>query len=148
VAANVRDVQERPDEYLGERVIVSGRVEDVLTHRALTLGSDLASDPLLVLVEESALVNGYELGGAVPLNHGQLYQEQDVVQFLGTLRTFERESLAEQLDIVLNEELFDEMEDDPVLLVDRLDVAMFGGVFPSPVPVEDAADVSAGTPSE
>ena len=153
VAANVRDIQEQPAEYLGKRVVVSGRVNEVLTHSALTLGSDLAADPLLVLVEKSAMLNGYaldgySLDGAMPMTRGPLYQKGDVVQFLGTLEGFDRASLAEQLDLVLNEELFGALEGEPVLLVERLDVTMFGGVFPSPVPIEDTSPAPSETPGD
>jgi len=134
VAASVRDILATPQQYLGQRVVVSGRVDELLTHRALTLGSDLSVGSLPVLIETSALVNGDDLGGVVPLGHGQIYQEQDFVQFLGTVETFDRESLGTRLDIVLNEDLFGDLEGQPVLLVERLDVAALGAVPTEPTP--------------
>ncbi|MFV2062520.1 MAG: hypothetical protein ACC726_03280 [Chloroflexota bacterium] len=139
-AVSVRDILEQPEEYLDQRVIVSARVDDVLTHRALTLGSDTGKGSLLALVEPSALVDGYDLAGPLQVPHGQFFQKQDVVQLVGTVEKFDRDALAAEMDIVLNEQFFSAMQGAPTLLVDQLDVA---GIQPAITAVIPAADSSA-----
>lgn len=119
-----------PDEYRGDRVVVTGRIDELLTDGAMTMGSDLAPSDLLVLVEPSAFVGGYTLGVPMvpPLPVGTAYESGDVVQVAGTVRDFDRAAMSEELDLVLNDELFDTWEGEPVLVVDRLDVATVGRV--------------------
>ena len=117
-----------PDEYQGDRVIVTGRIDELLTDGAMTMGSDLAATDLLVLIEPSAVVGGYGIGGAMtaPLPVGTTYETGDVVQVSGTVRDFDRDTMSDELGLVLNDELFDSWEGEPALVVDRLDVATVG----------------------
>jgi hypothetical protein len=136
--ASVAEIVDDPDAMIDERVTTSGRVQELLTDRALSIGSDLADDDLLVLMESSASVGGYGLGGtSVPLPVGQTYEPGDVAQFQGTLREFDRDALSDELGLVLNDELFDAWADRPALVVDRLDVTTVGRLLvPSAPPVD------------
>ncbi len=147
-AANVRDVLAQPGEYLDKRVVVSGRIDEVLTHRVLTLRSDLSEGSLLALVEDSALVNGYgDLTGPLPEERGPLYQAGDLVQFLGRVERFDRAALADKFDVVLNEEFFGPMEGEPVLLVERLDVVAPGMEMPTVAPLDGGSTAPDATPA-
>lgn len=119
-----------PNAYEGDRVVVTGRIDELLTDGAMTVGSDLAPTDLLVLVEPNALVGGYLVGApmAAPLPVGTTYETGDVVQVAGTIRDFDRDAMADELDLVLNDELFDTWEGQPVLVVDQLDVATVGRI--------------------
>jgi hypothetical protein len=122
---------------LGEGVILTGRIDELLTDRALAVGSDVAPEDVLVLIEPEAFVRGYGLGtGAVPYPVGETYVVGDVVQVSGTVREFDRDELSDELGIVLNDELFDAFDGDMALVIDRLDVATVGGplVITSPAP--------------
>ncbi len=126
--ASVADIVDDPAALMDDRVVVTGRIEELLTDRALAIGSDTAADDVLVLLAPSALIRGYGLGTTtgIPLPVGATYEQGDVVQFAGTLREFDREALSEDLGLVLNDELFDRWSDDPALVIDRLDVATVG----------------------
>lgn len=134
---SVAEIVDDPDALTGERVVTSGRVQELLTDRALSIGSDLAGSDLLVLIESGAFVGGYSLGvSSVPLPVGEAYEPGDVAQFQGTLREFDRDALSDELGLVLNDELFDTWADRPALVVDRLDVTTMGQLLvASPPPV-------------
>ena len=135
--ATAQGILSDPGAYMGERVAASGRVEELLTHRALTLAGGPTQDPLLVLVEEPAVVNAYAedgggtLTGYVPDAHGPLYRPQTLVWLTGTVERFDRATLASQLDIVLDARLFGSYEGKPVLVVDQLDASSLVGVQPA-----------------
>lgn len=135
--ASVADIVEEGDEMLGERVILTGRIDELLTDRALAVGSDVAREDVLVLIEPEAFVRGYGLGtGAVPYPVGESYEVGDVVQVSGTVREFDRDELSDELGIVLNVEIFEAYEGNLALVIERLDVATVGGplVVTSPAP--------------
>lgn len=140
-----------PGAYVGQRVVVSGRVEELLTHRALTLASTSSDRALLVLMDEPAVVNAYEqaadggLSGYVPEAHGPLYREQTLVQLTGTIARFDRASLADRLDIVLDARLFSPYDGAPVLIVDQLDTSNLIGV--SPIDAPPAGDAASAEPT-
>lgn len=140
-----------PGAYVGQRVAVTGRVDELLTHRALTLAGTSSDRPLLVLMDEPAVVNAYEqaadggLSGYVPEAHGPLYREQTLVQLTGTVARFDRASLAGRLDIVLDARLFAPYEGAPVLIVDQLDTSNLIGV--SAIGAPPAGDAATAEPT-
>lgn len=149
-SAQVTGILAKPASYVGQQVVVSGRVEDLLTHRAFTLGNAWSQESLLVVVEDSALMTaadsaGGALLGYVPQLHGPLYRAQAPVKLMGTVERFDRATLAGQLDIVLNPELFDRFAGEPVLLVERLDTTDLRGL-PSTVAPAAARAVGTGAP--
>lgn len=131
---SVADVVAEPAEHTGDRIAVAGRIEQLLTDRAVAIGSDLAADELLVLFTSDATIRGYGTTtvGVMPVPAGEFYEVGDVAQFAGEVREFDRDTLAEEFDLVLNEELFGEWEARPVLVMDRLDVATLGQLAPAP----------------
>lgn len=139
--ASLAEVVEDRDQWLDERVVVSGRVNELLTTRALAIGSDLAEEDLLVLIDPTGVIRGYGLAtGAVPYPVGDIYEVGDVVQVTGVVREFDRDALAEELGLVLNDELFDPYEGQMALVIDRLDVATVGT---APIVVTDPAETPA-----
>lgn len=125
---SVSDVLEDGESMIGDRAVLTARIDELLTDRALAVGSDMAAAEVLVIVAPDATVRGYGLGTGVarPLPVGETYETGNVVQFTGTLRSFDRTEMADEYGLVLNEELFSEFEGDPALIVDRLDVATYG----------------------
>jgi len=124
-AASVRGILAEPDSYVGQRVAVSGQVGQLLTHRALTLDADQPQGSLLVVVEQSALAGAYDTDAAwgyVPQPHGPLYTPGYQVQLIGTIEQFDRVALTDRLSMVFNADLFGRFEDQPVLLVEQLDL--------------------------
>lgn len=147
VAAIVLD----PAANLGERVIITARVEELLTDRVLAVGSDLIADDLLVLIEAGASIYGYAAapGAPPPVPTGQFYDVGDVAQFAGVVREFDRAAMAEELGLVLNPELFDAWDGKPALVMDRLDVAIVRSLatIETPAPVETAAPLETAAPA-
>jgi hypothetical protein len=116
-------------------VVVEGEVDEFLTDRAMTLTDPQADEPLLVLVRQTAMINGIGYpGGMVPID--QIVPPERPVEILGTVQTFDRERTAEELGIVLNEELFDTWEGRRVLLADRLDSVVDATALPPGEPSE------------
>ena len=117
-----------PGAYQGDRVVATGRIDELLTDGAIAMGSDLAPADLLVLIEPTAYVGGYGIGApmAAPLPVGTTYEVGDVIQVSGTVRDFDRDAMSNELGLVLNDELFADWEGQPALVVDRLDVATVG----------------------
>ncbi|MEX1296486.1 MAG: hypothetical protein AB1Z67_09975 [Candidatus Limnocylindrales bacterium] len=134
---SVSDVVQDGASMVGDQAVLTGRIDELLTDRALAVGSDLAADDVLVIVSPDARVRGYGLstGASLPLTVGETYETGNVVQFTGTLHEFDRAEMVDEYDIVLNEEIFAEYEGEPALVVDRLDVATYG----RPVLVDDAS---------
>ena len=161
-AANhsVADIVDDPSAVMGERVVVAGRIDELLTDRALTMGSDLATEDVLVLMDARAAVRGYGIAttGAPPLPAGDIYEVGNVVQFAGVVREFDREQMAEELGLVLNEDLFAAYDGQPTVVVDRLDEATSGtlGVVATAAPspngepaaTEPSGEGSADAPPE
>lgn len=127
---SVMDIATDPRADLGEQVVVTGRIDELLTDRAVVLGSDLTSDEVLVLVDPTAYLGGYGIGTGYsrPMPAGEVYDQGDVAQFTGTLHEFDREELSADLGLVLNDELFDAWEGALTIVVDRLDVATVGNL--------------------
>lgn len=134
---SISEIINDPEAVMDERVTTSGRVEELLTDRAFAVGSDLATGSVLVLMEPTTSVFGYGIGapGVPPLPAGEAYDVGDVVQVTGTIREFDRDSLSDELGLVLNDQIFDTWEGDPALVIQRLDVATVGA---RPVVVETA----------
>ena len=119
----VEEVLESPAAVMGEGVTVSGEVDTLLTERALTIRDEGSGDPLLVLVRPTAIMNGINPAGVLePV--GQIVRSGDTVQIIGTVESFDREAMAEDLGMVLNEELFDAWDGSEVLIADQLDVSI------------------------
>jgi hypothetical protein len=128
----VEEVLQSPASVMGESVTVSGLVDTLLTERALTISDEGSGDPLLVLVQPTAVLNGINPTGVLePV--GQIVRSGDTVQIIGTVESFDREAMAEDLGMVLNEELFDPWEGSEVLVADQLDVAI-PAASPGPSP--------------
>lgn len=133
---SIAELVTEPSQHIGERVAVTGRVDELLTDRALAIGSDLAEDDLLVLINTDATIRGYAYPrtAVIPVPAGEFYEVGDVVQFIGEVRDFDRDALAEELDLVLNDELFATWDGRPVVIMDQLDVATLGTLEPPVTP--------------
>lgn len=147
-SASIRAVLDDPGSYVGRRVAVSGQVGELLTHRAMTITGD-SGHPLLVLVDESAVANAYAeagdggLGGYLPEAHGPLYRVGTSVRLTGTIERFDRASMADTLDMVLDSRLFGPYRGSTVLVVDALDLTQLIG---APQVAAGTSAASAGSP--
>jgi hypothetical protein len=118
-----------------EPVVVTGQVAEFLTDRAMTLTDSEADEPLLVLVRQTAMINGVGYpGGMVPID--QIVPPERPVEILGTVGTFDREGVAEDLGVVLNEELFEAWQGRRMLLANQIDLVVDATPLPSEEPSE------------
>lgn len=114
----------QPDRYEGDRVVVSGQVDELLTDRAVALDSEGSADSLLLLIEPTALIKGYGVAAPMPasLPSGGAYQAGAELEATGTVRDFDRAALSDELGLVLNDELFGAWEGEPAVVVDQVGV--------------------------
>jgi hypothetical protein len=125
--ADIADDTSEPD--TDESLVVEGQVDEFLTDRAMTLTDPNTDEPLLVLVRQTAMINGIGYpGGMVPID--QIVSSDRPVQILGTVQTFDRERMAEELGIVLNEELFETWQGQRVLLAEQIDSVVDATALP------------------
>ena len=126
-------VDDSPGPEIQEPVVVEGEVGEFLTDRAMTLTDPGAGEPLLVLVRQTAMINGVGYpGGMVPID--QIVPPERPVQVLGVTQTFDRERMADDLGIVLNEELFETWQGGRVLLAEQIDIVVDATPLPSEEP--------------
>lgn len=135
------------EELVDDRVVVSGRVERVLTENAMTLGNDFVDGELLVLTPGSALVGP---GGgavapdiAVPADEDGTvspFLEGQFVQITGIVRTFDAGTMSEEYALVLAPELIEPYEGEPSIITEVFDIAMRALLLGAPV--EEEVDVA------
>lgn len=105
-----------------ETVSLTGEVDEILTESAVTVTDERSEEPLLVLLTPATIVNGMAVTpGGQPGGIGQVISPEGTLQIIGTIDTFDSLALAEQLGIVLNEELFAPWEGDPVLIAAQVE---------------------------
>ena len=112
------EIAEAPAALLGDDVTLAGRVEELLTEQAFTLSSD--GETVLVLIPPDAMVNGLTPVGLGSGAASQLAVRDAVIDVTGTLWSFDRDSMAEDLGLVLNERLFSPWEGQPVVVADQI----------------------------
>jgi hypothetical protein len=142
LAASVGVIIDRPAAFLDREVIVSGRVETLLTERAVTIGSDLIDGSLLVVLRDE-LTDPAAAAVGVPARVGQTFFEGDVVQISGDLRPFRIATFEQDYGVVLNPDLFGPFVDQPALVAREVSLTTLG-VAPvqAPEPVALASVVA------
>lgn len=125
----------RPEEIAGdpvglmdESVVTTGYVHEMLTEHAMTVASDANAEPVLVLLTANALVNGS------PPVAGALLRVDEPVQLFGTVGSFDRQAMADDLGIILHEDLFGAWEGAPVIIADQVDTAPLASLDPAGEP--------------
>lgn len=144
-------IVEESETLVDERVVVSGRVERLLTENAMTLGNDFVDAGLLVLTPRSAFVGpgggAVAPGVAVPAgDDGTVapFLEGQFVQITGIVRIFDIQSMTEDYGLVLAPELFESFEGESALITEVFDIAMRAPQIAAPVEEDvDAAAVLA-----
>jgi hypothetical protein len=118
----VADVADGSETVAGESVSIEGEVDEFLTEQTMTVSDTQSSESLLVLVPQTAVVNGLgPAGGMAATSQFLPPAGAGSVQVLGTVEPFDGDAMAEVLGIVLNEEFFESWEGDRVLVADRID---------------------------
>lgn len=120
--ASVAQIVDEPAAFEGDRVTTDGEVDELLTDRTLVVRGEDADDELLVVIRSTAFVSGYPMSPTVPLAVSSLVGNQDDVRLTGVVDEFDRERVADELGIVLNDGLFERWEGEPSIVVDRLEL--------------------------
>lgn len=144
--ASIGLILEDPDTYSDGSVVVSGRVDELLTERAVTIGSDLVDGVLLLVLPED-VTDPTGATVAIPARVGQTFVEGDVLQVTGEVRTLEVAAFEEDYSMVLNPELFGDLVGEPALVARDVSLTTLGApqlVEPEPV----SLDAIAGQPED
>ena len=114
--ATVSEIEDEPEQYVGQNVTVSGEVAKVYGPGNFTIGGDdFSNEELLIVVPATARVSG---GSQNPA----MVAEGDVVQVSGQVRRFVETEIENDFDLDFD---FDEYEIDydregPALIADEL----------------------------
>lgn len=108
-AVTLEELTRRPERFYGERVTVDGRVGRIISPNAFSLTSADAADSDEAFEVEAALVAGGD--GSVPnLSEGQR------VRVTGEVQRFNIEDVEQDLDVNLDDSLYADFEEKPVVL--------------------------------
>jgi hypothetical protein len=158
----IADLEEQASPMAGETVTVEGEVEETLSEQALTVREPGSDESLLVIVTLATMVQGAEpvadpvdpldaqadpLGGV-----GQVDPAADLepvipvlpssgpVRVVGTVGTFDRAALSDELAITFDEDLFAAWDGRPCLLADRIETDFDPSTIPPETPLPAPAE--------
>lgn len=116
---SLRELTRTPDQYYGKRITVNGKVGRVIEPNTFALTSEEAAESDESFEVEAALVAGRE--GSIPdLSEGQR------VRVTGEVQRFNREEIERELDVNLDDSLYAEYEERPVVLPGAVEVLAGG----------------------
>lgn len=133
-SASLGMILEQPPELEDTQVVVSGRVERLLTENAMTLGSGLVEGEVLVLMPPGAFAPIGAVGG--PGSGVAGFVEGQFVQITGTLHAFDAAAMSDDFGLVLAPELFDQFEEGPAIITEFFDIAAPAPQVQAPVELE------------
>lgn len=104
-------VTQNPQEFMGQQVIVSGEISEILTPLAYVIGGEafVGGGELLVVGPPPAA------GSTALIEEDEVYP-QDIIQVSGEIREFNRAELEEEWGADFPEEVFTGREGEPVLI--------------------------------
>lgn len=115
VGVTLSDIAEDPEEYYGQRVVVSGQIDDVLEEDD-AVGTDDTGAAGFVLGDDSELlVIGANLPALAAIDANDEIAEGDVVQVTGTVQAFDEAEFESELGADLEEGVFEDFDDRPSL---------------------------------
>lgn len=116
---SLRELTRTPDQYYGKQITVNGTVGRVIEPNTFALTSDEAAESDESFEVEAALVAGRE--GSIPnLSEGQR------VRVTGEVQRFNRQEIEQELDVNLDDSLYAEYEEKPVVLPGVVEVLAGG----------------------
>lgn len=143
-SASIGTILEEPEALVDDRVVVSGRVERLLTENAMTLSNDFIEEELLVLTPPGAFVGpggGVAAPGiAAPVEGDGMvapFLEGQFVQVAGAVRTFDTDTMSVEYGLVLAPELFEPFEGEPSIITELFDIAVQAPQMAPPVEEEE-----------
>ncbi len=135
VGATIDDITDEPERWYGQRVTVSGEINDVLGARAFTIGGEgfFDGDELLVVGARQMLA----MQGR-PAN--QPFSEDDIVQVTGPVRRFVLRDIEREIGFDLDDNLFADWEGRPAVVARNINLTPF-----SAPPTNGAAQMAIGS---
>lgn len=120
VEVSLRELTRTPDQYYGKRITVNGTVGRVIEPNTFALTSEEAAESDESFEVEAALVAGRE--GSVPsLSEGQR------VSVTGEVQRLNLEEIEQELDVNLDDSLYANYEEKPVVLPGSIEVLARAG---------------------
>ncbi|HEV2128451.1 MAG TPA: hypothetical protein VGR22_07530 [Thermomicrobiales bacterium] len=128
VGVNLREVANHPEAMWGQSVTVSAAIDRLVGRHAAIIGSDTPLIGSKVLIVSEPELQEQVLAAS---SQGAELSEGDVVQVTGTVQRYDRESLAAELGVRLDEDADSGYDGSAVLLVSSINldvpVAVEGG---------------------
>lgn len=112
VGVTAGEIEANPEQYYGQRVVVSGDIDDVYSS-SFTIGGQGFQDELLVVVPEEAQVSGGRSGE-------HTYEGDDIVQVTGSVRRYVVTQIEEEYGVGLDGAEIDYDEQEPVLIAESV----------------------------
>lgn len=112
----VGEIHESPDEWIGEQVIVSGEVSQVLTPMAYVLGGEQFADGGELLV-----IGAPPAAGEVSTVENEVFP-QDIIQVSGEVVEFNRAEMEEEYGVEFPAEAFEGREGEPALVGETMGI--------------------------
>lgn len=109
----ISDLQDDPDQYTGQTVVVSGDIDDVYSS-SFTIGGQGFGDELLVIVPDDAELSGGRTGD-------QPYTDDDIVQVTGTVRDYLVTDIESEFGLGLDPEIEYE-EQEPTVIASSIEI--------------------------
>ncbi|RJR23782.1 hypothetical protein C4578_03745 [Candidatus Microgenomates bacterium] len=108
----IDDITQNPANYYGREVTVSSEVEEVIGSRGLVLDSPgILDDDLLVITSS--------VPGQAEINN---FKEGDLVRIMGTVREFNLVETENDLNVDLDDNLFENREGEPVIIANSVEI--------------------------
>ncbi len=115
VGVTLSDVADDPEEYYGQRVVVSGQIDDVLEEDDAVGSDDTGAAGFVLGDEAELLVIGANLPALAAIGANEEIAEGDVVQVTGTVQAFDEAEFESELGADLEAGVFEDFDDRPAI---------------------------------
>lgn len=115
VGVTLSDLADEPEEYYGQRVVVSGQVEDVLDADGAVDAGDTGGAGFVLGDDAGLLVVGSNIPELATIGENEQIAEGDVVQVTGAVQAFDRAEFQDETGVELEEGIFDDFDGRPAI---------------------------------
>jgi hypothetical protein len=115
VGVTLSDLADQPEEYYGQRVVVSGQIEDVLDEDGAVDAGDTGGAGFVLGDDAGFLVVGSNIPELATIGENEQIAEGDVVQVTGVVQAFDRAGFQDEAGVELEEGVFDDFDDRPAI---------------------------------
>ena len=115
VGVTLSDLADDPEEFYGQRVVVSGQIDDVLQEDNAVDVADTGTAGFVLGDEAEVLVVGSNLPELTAIQENESIAEGDIVQVTGVVQAFDQAEFEDALGAPLEGGTFGEFDDRPAI---------------------------------